>query len=56
MKPEDLEYVTKWLDYYQFGKSSQDGTVDAGEIIGHHKEFQEQQLSGASEFQLPLKK
>jgi len=50
---DELNYITCWLDYYQFGRSSQDGQVDCGEIIGHHVEFKDQQDKGETEFKLP---
>jgi hypothetical protein len=52
MSPDEVEYCSRWLDYYQFG-ASQDGVTDAGEIVGCLKEFKEQQESGKTDFVLP---
>ncbi len=54
MTESELDYVTMWLDFYQAGKS-EDGVNNMGEIVGHLKEFKEQQDSGASDFKLPGK-
>lgn len=54
LTPSELEYLTRWLDFYQCLKS-RDGVSDLGEIVAHHKEFREQQLSGQTKFVLPPK-
>lgn len=52
LSEEEVEYITTWLDHYQFAKST-NGVDDVGIIVGYLKEFKEQQESGKSTFKLP---
>lgn len=54
MDPDELEYCSRWLDFYQFG-NSENGVDGVGEIIGYLKEFRQQQESGKTDFKLPEK-
>ena len=49
---DEVEYVTRWLDYYQANRS-EDGVSNLGEIVGYLAEYREQQESGESDFKLP---
>ncbi len=52
MSKDELEYLTRFLDYYHAG-SSQDGETDMGEIVGCLEEFKEQQDKGETDFFMP---
>ena len=43
--PNQLEYVTSWLDFYHVGLQ--------GDLVGFLKEFKEEQDKGATDFVLP---
>ncbi len=49
---EEVEYLTCWLDFFQARRST-DFVNNVGEIVGHLKEFREQQESGRTEFRFP---
>ena len=49
---DDLEHLTQFLDSYHAG-SSTDGRTNMGKIVGHLKEFREQQESGMTEWRAP---
>ena len=49
LSPDELEYVTRWLDHYHL---SPDGTSKKN-FLGYLKEFKDQQKSGISAFKLP---
>lgn len=51
MNPEELEYVTTWLDHYEL-PGFKDGDAKKP-IIGYVKEYKEQQDSGKTTFVLP---
>ena len=43
--PNQLEYVTSWLDFYHVGLQ--------GDLVGFLQEFKEEQDKGATNFVLP---
>ena len=49
---DEVEYVTRWLDYYQANRS-EDGVSNLAEIVGYLAEYREQQESGESDFGAP---
>ena len=51
---DEVEYVTRWLDYYQANRS-EDGVSNLGEIVGYLAEYREQQESGENPLRCPVK-
>ncbi len=54
LSEDELEYLTCWLDFLQ-ARRSPDCVSNLGKIVGHLKEFREQQESGKTELKLAKK-